>query len=331
MKNILLITTGGTIASRATQQGLAPQMDAEEMLRLVPKVCQLCHVDTLPLYSIDSTDMEPKHWVGIAKALAAHYDAYDGFVVLHGTDTMSYTASALSYLAQNLAKPVVLTGSQRPIDRESSDARENLYGAFAYAARGGGCGVTIVFDGRVIAGTRARKVRTKSFNAFTTVDFPDLARVRDGRVIRYIPQPQPACPPRFYEVLNERVFVLKMTPGLDPVLFPLLMQHYDALVIESFGFGGIPSYNGDAFLRAVKGWVDSGRHLVMTTQVPHEGSDMDVYQVGVRVKREVDLMEAYDMTLESVVTKLMWILAQTREPAAVRELFYTPVQFDIVG
>jgi L-asparaginase len=126
-----------------------------------------------------------------------------------------------------------------------------------------------------------------------------------------------------------KVFVLRLVPGMNPDIFSFLKEHYDGLVIESFGVGGIPCYDNEDFIDAVADWIACGKALVMTTQVPHEGSDMSVYMVGQVIKKKYRLMEAYDMTTEAIVTKLMWILAQTKNPDEVRELFYRPVQNDL--
>ena len=185
-KRILMLATGGTIASRESGQGLAPAITSEELLGYVPGIGELCRVETVQLMNLDSTNVGPSHWLSMARAIEAHYRDYDGFVVTHGTDTMAYTAAALSYLIQRSPKPIVLTGSQRSICMENTDARMNLYNAFLYAAAEGSRGVSLVFDGKVISGTRARKERTKSFNAFSSVDYPELAIIRDGRLIRYL-------------------------------------------------------------------------------------------------------------------------------------------------
>ena len=240
---------------------------------------------------------------------------------------MAYTAAALSYLIQNNAKPVVITGSQKSIFSQDTDARENLRDAFLYACDDGACGVHIVFDHKVILGTRARKVRTKSYNAFSSIDYPETAILRGRQVVYYIPE-QAAGAPKFYDRLDPGVFVLKLIPGIDAGIFDYLKAHYRALVIESFGVGGLPCYGDESFYNAVRDWVESGRVIVMTTQVPHEGSDMEVYQVGHRAKRELGLIEAYSMTSEAVVTKLMWILGQTDDYAQICRLFRTPVQKD---
>ena len=287
MKHILLIATGGTIASRPTENGLAPQLLADDILRCVPALGSLCRIDAVQPMNIDSTNMSPDCWLALADCLRAHYDQYDGFVIAHGTDTMAYTACALSYLVQQSGKPIVLTGAQKSIYMQDTDARRNLYDAFVAAQDDNLAGVYIVFDGRVILGTRARKTRTKSMNAFSSIDYPDVALIRDGRILHYIRQPRPQTPPAFYGRLDASVFVLRLIPGMNPEVLRLLASRFDALVIESFGVGGLPCYEQADFLSAAAAWSNAGKPIVITTQVPHEGSDMEVYQVGHRAKREL--------------------------------------------
>lgn len=330
MKRILLVATGGTIASQKTESGLTPQIGSEEILTYVPEVAGLCQVEAVQLFNLDSTNINHLHWVEIARCVRDHYDDYDGFVITHGTDTMSYTVAALSYLIQNSAKPIVFTGSQKSIYEKDSDARNNLINAFRYACDGRACGVHLVFDGKIILGTRARKVRTKSYNAFTSIDFPEVGVIRDKNIVCYVEERVEQPRPDFYDRLNPRVFVLKLIPGMAPGIFSYLKEHYDVVVIESFGVGGIPCYGDEAFLDAIEDWILAGKTVVMGTQVLHEGSDMAIYQVGHRVKEKYEIIEAYDMTLEAVVTKLMWILGQTRDSREIRRLFYTPVQKDIL-
>ena len=170
MKHILMLATGGTIASRETGQGLAPAITSREILGYVPAIGELCRVETIQLMNLDSSNLGPSHWLQMARAIEEHYDRYDGFVVTHGTDTMAYTAAALSYLIQFSPSPSC-SPLQKSICLENTDARMNLYNAFLYAAAEGSRGVSLVFDGKVILGTRARKERTKSFNAFSSVDY----------------------------------------------------------------------------------------------------------------------------------------------------------------
>ena len=185
MKRILMIGTGGTIASGKTAEGLMPELTSEQLLSFVPAVSALCRAECLQLLSLDSTNLAPSHWLLIAKAIRERYDRYDGFVISHGTDTMAYTAAALSYLIQDCPKPIVLTGAQKPIWYDGTDSKRNLTDAFLYACRGCG-GVQIVFNGKVILGTRARKTFSKSFQAFSSVNYPELALIQDERLLQYI-------------------------------------------------------------------------------------------------------------------------------------------------
>lgn len=326
MKKVLMLGTGGTIASEVTPSGLAPALTSAELLRCVPEISSLCSVTCEELFSIDSTNVTPAHWLTIARAIRARYEEYDGFVIAHGTDTMAYTAAALSYLIQYSPKPIILTGAQKPIVFENTDSKTNLADAFRCAVSDLR-GVMIVFNGRVILGTRARKTRTVSLQAFSSINYPELAVLQNGFLMEYI-RPSALPAPVFYDKLGERVALMKMIPGADCGMLSYLLEHNDAVIIESFGVGGLPCYGDESFYNAVRDWVESGRVIVMTTQVPHEGSDMEVYQVGHRAKRELGLIEAYSMTSEAVVTKLMWILGQTGDSAEIRRLFQTPVQKD---
>ncbi len=330
MKRILFIATGGTIASSPTEIGLAPALGAEALIESVPQIEGLCEVETVSPMSLDSTNMSPTHWLQMAACVEKEYDRFDGFVIAHGTDTMAYTAGALTYLCQHSPKPIVLTGAQKPISLRETDARTNLADAFAYAVDGEARGVVIVFDGKVITGSRARKLRTKSWNAFASVDYPELGVILDGKILRYISEPETAERPTFYRELDPRVALIKLVPGMEADVLDFLRARNHALVIESFGVGGLPHAEGELFLEAVRRWQTEGKPVVITTQVPHEGSDMSLYQVGARVKSRFDVIEAYNMTLESVMTKLMWILGQTKDSARVRQLFYTPVAHDLL-
>ena len=160
MKKILLVATGGTIASVEDGRGLAPALGGEELARYVPEIADVCDFDVVQPMNIDSTNMRPADWMRIRDEIVDAYDAYDGFVVLHGTDTMAYTAAALSYLVQGSPKPIVLTGSQQPMASPFTDAKLNLYQSLLFAADDRSCDVSVVFGGAVIAGTRARKQRT---------------------------------------------------------------------------------------------------------------------------------------------------------------------------
>lgn len=330
MKRILIIATGGTIASTEDGAGLAPTLTGKELAARVPLIDTLCDLDFVQPMNIDSTNMRPRDWLSIARVIRDGYDRYDGFVILHGTDTMAYTAAALSYLIQDSDRPIVLTGSQQPMANPFTDAKLNLYHSVLYACDPASRDVSVVFGGKVICGTRARKQRTMSFNAFSSMNFPSLAYVRGGSIVRPAgmgPARRDHGGPRFYDALNERVIVLKLTPELKPTIFGLLKPDYDAVILETFGIGGIPAYDG-SYQDAIFDWVDSGRALVVTTQVPEEGLDLGVYEVGHAYAERDGILRGDDMTTEALVAKTMWALGQTREPAELSRLFYQEVNHD---
>ena len=328
-KKVLLIATGGTIASKKSDNGLKPQLAPEELMSYIPQVKDICDFEVLPLLNLDSSNMEPRHWKKIVHAVREHYDAFDGFVIAHGTDTMAYTAAALSYMIQNSKKPIVITGAQKPIDLEITDAKSNLIDSFLYAADGQSQGVQIVFDGKVIAGTRAKKVRSKSYNAFSSIDYPCLAMIQDRNIMRYIPMLPFPEEVRFYEEMDENIYLMKLIPGIKPVLLKSIFECYDSIVVESFGVGGIPKSIAEDFFRLCQEYPE--KLVVMATQVAHEGSDMTVYEVGHDMKKYCRFLESYDMTLESVIAKLMWILGNRSEiDGEIEDIFYKSINYDVI-
>lgn len=328
MKHILMITTGGTIASAESEQGLVPSLASEQLLSHVPEVSQICKISTVQLYNLDSTNMRPEYWLEVARYIRKVYADYDGFVITHGTDTMAYAAAMLHYLIQNSKKPIVLTGAQIPIEKRDTDARDNLTDAFMYAADNGACGVHIVFGDKIIAATRARKTRTKSFNAFSSVDYPEIGFIR-GEVKYYIHE-NVVGEPIFYDEIDPKVIVVKLIPGMSADIFDFIADRYHAVIIESFGVGGLPYYDNDEFVEKIEKLTEKGVRIVMTTQVPHEGSDMGVYQVGLRIKQKYELPEAYDMTTEAVVAKVMWALPQSKTAAEFARIFHAPIGNDTI-
>ncbi|MBE6984663.1 MAG: asparaginase [Ruminococcaceae bacterium] len=328
MKKVLMLGTGGTIASGKTDSGLTPILTSAELVAQVPDISDICDVDCIQLFSIDSTNITPSHWLTIAEAICENFDRYDGFVIAHGTDTMAYTAAALSYLIQFSPKPIILTGAQKPILFENTDSKTNLADAFRVAVSEL-CGVMIVFNGRVILGTRARKTRTTSFQAFSSINYPLLAVVQNGFLMEYI-RPTSLPKPQFYHALNPKIGLMKMIPGADFGLLSYLIEHNDAVIIESYGVGGLPSYQGSGFFDVIRTAIDNGKTIVMTTQVQNEGSNLAVYDVGFHLKNHLQLLEAYDMTTEAALAKLMWILAQTDQTSEIRRLFCTPIAHDLL-
>lgn len=328
-KKVLLIATGGTIASKRSHHGLKPQITPEELISYIPQVKEFCEVETIQLLNLDSTNVEPCHWKLMTQTIHKYYEDFDGFVIAHGTDTMAYTAAALSYMIQNSKKPIVITGAQKPIDLEITDAKSNLLDSFLYASDVASQGVQIVFDGKVIAGTRAKKVRSKSYNAFSSIDYPCLAMIQDMNIMRYIPMLPYEEKVKFFEDMNDNVYLMKMIPGIKARVLSSIFEHYDAIVVESFGVGGIPKSIAEDFFRLCQQYPE--KVVVMATQVAHEGSDMTVYEVGRDIKEECRILESYDMTLESVIAKSMWILGNKEKwEEDVEDVFYKSINYDLI-
>jgi L-asparaginase len=329
MKKILMIGTGGTIASKTTSDGLHPLLTLDEILGYVPDISKICEVETVQICNIDSTNISPDIWIKLVDTIRTNYNRFDGFVICHGTDTMSFTAAALSYLIQDSPKPIVVTGAQRPINMDVTDSKTNLFDSFLYACSNTASGVQVVFNGKVILGTRARKTHTKSFQAFSSINFPYLAVIQDAHLIQYIHQEKKEAPV-FYDQLNSKIALFKLTPGVDSDMLSYMLEKNDAVIIESYGVGGIPSLPQYHYFDVIRNWIEKGKTVVMTTQVPNEGSDMTVYKVGHALKNKVNILEAYDMITEAVVCKLMWILGQTKDPEDIKKLFYTTISNDIL-
>lgn len=326
MKNILMISTGGTIASVNKGKGLAPGLNSRELVEYLSLDKNKVIIDTLDLMSIDSTDIQVEDWLKISNAIKNNYNEYDGFVITHGTDTLAYTACAISYLIQNSKKPIVLTGAQKSIFSDITDAKLNLTDSITYVCDDRSRDVNIVFNGKVIAGTRGRKEKTKSYDAFTSLNYPVLATVHDDKIIRYLHHDYGKDEVKFYDKLDDSIFLLKLIPTIEPELLSYIFKKYKTVIVESYGVGGIPSYLVDAFKVELE--EDRKLNIVITTQVPMEGSDISVYEVGRRLD-DLNIMESFDMTLEATVVKLMWAMAESKgDFDKLKKLFYTQINYD---
>lgn len=325
MKKLLLLTTGGTIASAEGENGLAPGLGTDEFLHHLPGSGLDYQLDTRQLLNLDSTNIQPEDWVLMARAVYEEYDQYDGFVLTHGTDTMSYTSAALSYMLQGAKKPVVITGSQIPITFEKTDAKRNISNAIRFACEPAE-GVFVVFDGRVIQGTRAVKLRTKSYDAFESINFPYVASVSDNGVDYNGDIPKASEQPfKLTDTLCTEIGLIKLFPGIQPELFDALGRMYKGLVIEGYGSGGIPS-QGRNIAEKMNELTAQGLSIVMTTQCLEEGEDMELYEVGRQVS---GMIRAGNMNTEALMPKLMWALGKTSDPAEVKRWMETPIANDL--
>ncbi len=320
MKKLMILSTGGTIACTQTAEGLIPTLSADDILAYAPGVKKLGKIETKTILNLDSSNIQPEEWRLIAQAIDACLSDYDGIVVLHGTDTMAYTASMLSFMLRNVDKPVVITGSQLPVGHPQTDAKQNLMDALVTAASGI-AGVVVVFDRQVMLGCRVAKVRTTSQNAFESINRLPIGRVRFGGV-RLI---APPVPPRGARMLDDaiepNVFLLKLIPGTRPEVFDdIALLGYRGVVIEGFGLGGLHCLRRN-LLEGIQKLMDANVAVLLTTQCRYEPSDPAVYETG-RLALELGIMQAYDMTSECTVTKLMWVLAHASTPAEVRRMMY---------
>lgn len=329
-KRILLLTTGGTIASGDRGSGLAPVLSSEDFLQYVREFETVCELVPMEVCSIDSTNMDVSHWLMLARAIRENYEAYDGFLICHGTDTMAYTAAALSYLIQNSPKPIVLTGAQKSILSEITDARKNLHDSIRCALDDHSRDVMLVFDGKIIAGTRAKKTATFSYNAFSSINFPVIGRIWDDEVLYYIEREAGEKPVTFYDRMDRKVFLLKLTPGMSAEIIPAILSVYDCIILEGFGVGGLPDRLREVFQREMQRYEPHEKVLIMATQVTYEGSSMDTYVVGRKARKKLPFLETYDMTLEAVFAKIMWILGlHIRDRDEMERLFYQKINYDI--
>ena len=316
-----MISTGGTLASSHSDNGLSPGLHGNDILDKIAGLTDGFQIDQHELFLLDSSNMQPEEWAQIAQCVYERRMNYDGIVIIHGTDTLAYTASALSFALQQVEIPVVLTGSQVSIENPIADATENCRAALHMAASGYP-GVYVAFNRKIIMGTRASKVRTRSFDAFESIDYPYAARINSGGLVMNpaIPMRRGGC--RLQNKFSTDVFLLKLFPGISPdISRQLKAMGIRGVYIEAFGIGGLPFWKRN-LTEAIGKAVADGMVVAVGSQCLYEGSDVTVYEVGRQVL-DCGVIETGNMTTEAAITKLMWALGQYEDPEKVREIMQT--------
>lgn len=322
MKKILLIQTGGTIAMDISE-GQQPKLNASKWSELIhqetPELSEIAHIQTEQLFFEDSSDINKTHWAKLAEFIRDNYEDNDGFVILHGTDTMAYTASALSFALRNLGKPVILTGSQVPMSNIRSDARRNLVNAVEMATMALP-EVAICFNDFVYRGNRSTKMSIGDFDAFASPNYPPLAEIGLNIEMRnHLSDPQK--PLQVDTDFSDHVFLLKIYPNLDPkFLEQINFGDTRALIIEAFGSGNFPIHGDQNLIPFFKRCLDNDILLIITSQAPYDAVDLSNYESG-RKAMEMGALSARDMTTEATLTKIMYLLAKHHDNQTIIEQF----------
>lgn len=309
-KSILLIYTGGTIGMVNGTDGSLKPFDFEKLTAKIPELKNFdIELDAIAFKKpIDSSNMNPKTWVYLANLIGEHYQKYDGFVILHGSDTMAYTASALSFLLEDLCKPVILTGSQLPIGIRRTDAKENLITSIEIAASGKTPEVCVYFEYKLLRGNRTVKINAEHFEAFDSPNFPTLAEA--GVHIKYRQKVNYCITNhlKVHEKMSDSVAVIKLYPGIpQEIITTLLNSNCKGIVLETFGSGNATTKS--EFINALESAIHNGKIILNISQCTAGAVSQGLYETSSQLEK-IGVVSGKDMTTEAAITKMMFLLAQ---------------------
>jgi L-asparaginase len=338
MTKILIIYTGGTIGMvNDAKTGTLIPFDFAQIKENVPELARLNYELSIHSFDpiLDSSNMDPEIWAELASLIAAKYHEFDGFVILHGSDTMSFTASALSFMLQNLGKPVVLTGSQLPIGEIRTDAKENLITALEIAAtKNGGKAmvpeVCIYFDYQLFRGNRSIKYNSEKFEAFQSPNYAILAEagVNLSFYHNYI-LPNPTDDFKIHTKLNANIGVLKMYPGITELAVKAITESkVDAIVLEAFGSGNVPTASW--FIKCLASAIAAGKIIIDISQCKGGSVQLGVYETS-RELKEMGVVSGFDMTFEATITKLMFLMGQGLSVEEIKNLMEVSIAGELTN
>ena len=324
MKKVLLIHTGGTLgmAEGKPDNSLKPVQFQESVVNLVPELKQLAYIETVFAFNIDSANLSIANINTLVSVIEEHYDRYHGFVIIHGTDAMAYTGSALSFLIKNNRKPIILTGSQKPLRHIRTDARLNLINSVEFATMNIP-EIAICFNSKLMRANRTTKVSSRDFDAFDSPNFPYLGTVGVEITLnnlRCFRGNEISGGVLFERLKEKRILTIKTFPGLDSSLYyPLLSHRLDGIVVEAYATGNVPILE-NSLIPFISKATNMDIPVVITSQAIKGGVNLEAYECG-RKAKEAGAISSYDMTFESVIMKLQYLLSRGFSRKEIDEMF----------